>query len=193
MSRIDDLIRAHCPGGVKFHKLGEVAKVRRGVQLLEAERVPGPFPVVTASRTSGLTHNQSNFASGAITVTSHGAHAGHVNLWESPIWLANNVFLFEPDDQCVLGSFLYFALKNSEGRLHRTSQGGGVPYINARDLEGLTFQIPPLEVQREIVRVLDLFQSLEAELEAELEARRRQYAHYRDSLLDFTERGGSGG
>jgi type I restriction enzyme S subunit len=38
-----------------------------------------------------------------------------------------------------------------------------------------------------------LFQSLEAELEAELEARRRQYAHYRDSLLDFTERGGSGG
>jgi type I restriction enzyme S subunit len=33
---------------------------------------------------------------------------------------------------------------------------------------------------------LDLFQSLEAELEA----RRRQYAHYRDSLLDFTERGG---
>jgi len=30
-----------------------------------------------------------------------------------------------------------------------------------------------------------LFQSLEAELEAELEARRRQYAHYRDSLLSF--------
>jgi type I restriction enzyme S subunit len=40
-----------------------------------------------------------------------------------------------------------------------------------------------LEVQREIVRVLDLFQSLEAELEAELEARRRQYAHYADLIL----------
>ena len=45
--------------------------------------------------------------------------------------------------------------------------------------------VPPLDVQGEIVRVLDLFQSLEAELEAELEARRRQYAHYRDSLLAF--------
>jgi type I restriction enzyme S subunit len=37
--------------------------------------------------------------------------------------------------------------------------------------------VPPLEVQREIVRVLDTF--------AELEARKRQYAHYRDSLLAF--------
>ncbi len=45
--------------------------------------------------------------------------------------------------------------------------------------------LPPSEVQREIVQVLDLFQSLEAELEAELEARRRQYAHYRHSLLTF--------
>jgi type I restriction enzyme S subunit len=45
--------------------------------------------------------------------------------------------------------------------------------------------VPPIEVQREIVRVLDLFQSLEAELEAELEARRGQFAHYRESLMNF--------
>jgi type I restriction enzyme S subunit len=47
--------------------------------------------------------------------------------------------------------------------------------------------VPPLEVQREIVRVLDLFTTLEAELEAELEARGVQYAHYRDSLLAFRD------
>jgi type I restriction enzyme S subunit len=34
-----------------------------------------------------------------------------------------------------------------------------------------------------------LFTTLEAELEAELEARRRQYAHYRDTLLTFPEGG----
>jgi type I restriction enzyme S subunit len=38
-------------------------------------------------------------------------------------------------------------------------------------------------VQREIVKVLDTFTKLEAELEAELEARRRQYQYYRDALL----------
>lgn len=47
----------------------------------------------------------------------------------------------------------------------------------------LRVPVPPLEVQREIVRVLDQFTQLEAELEAELEARRRQYAHYRDAMI----------
>ena len=43
--------------------------------------------------------------------------------------------------------------------------------------------VPPLEIQEEIVRILDKFTQLEAELEAELEARRQQYEYYRDSLL----------
>lgn len=43
--------------------------------------------------------------------------------------------------------------------------------------------VPPVEVQEEIVRILDLFTTLEAELEAELEKRRLQYAHYRVKLL----------
>ena len=43
--------------------------------------------------------------------------------------------------------------------------------------------VPPLPVQEEIVRILDSFSSLEAELEAELEARKLQYTHYRDRLL----------
>lgn len=46
------------------------------------------------------------------------------------------------------------------------------------------FLIPvPLEVQRQIVKVLDTFTTLEAELEA----RRRQYQYYRDALLTFEE------
>jgi restriction endonuclease S subunit len=42
---------------------------------------------------------------------------------------------------------------------------------------------PPLAVQEEIVKILDTFTTLEAELEAELEARKKQYAYYRDALL----------
>ncbi len=47
--------------------------------------------------------------------------------------------------------------------------------------------IPPLEVQREIVRILDNFTELTAELTAELSARRKQYSYYRDRLLDFSD------
>jgi type I restriction enzyme S subunit len=45
--------------------------------------------------------------------------------------------------------------------------------------------VPPLPVQEEIVRILDKFTQLEAELEAELEARKKQYSHYRNALLSF--------
>ena len=44
---------------------------------------------------------------------------------------------------------------------------------------------PPIEVQYEIVRILDKFTQLEAELEAELDCRKRQYEFYRDQLLSF--------
>lgn len=49
----------------------------------------------------------------------------------------------------------------------------------------LRIPLPPLPVQREIVRILDNFTELTAELTAELAARRKQYEHYRDELLTF--------
>ena len=49
--------------------------------------------------------------------------------------------------------------------------------------------VPPLPVQREIVRILDDFTELTAELTAEftaeLAARQKQYEYYRDKLLTF--------
>ena len=49
------------------------------------------------------------------------------------------------------------------------------------------FPLPPLRVQARIVEILDKFTQLEAELEAELEARKKQYAYYRDQLLNFSQ------
>ncbi|MCO5210694.1 MAG: restriction endonuclease subunit S, partial [Caldilinea sp.] len=65
--------------------------------------------------------------------------------------------------------------------------GGAQPKLNQANLNSIPVPVPPLEVQREIVRVLDTFTTLEAELEAELEARRRQYQYYRDTLLGYAE------
>lgn len=69
---------------------------------------------------------------------------------------------------------------------------GGVPTINTVKVGGISIPVPPLPVQREIVRILDSFTSLEAELEAELEARRKQYKYYRDQLLSFKHLSGGG-
>lgn len=57
--------------------------------------------------------------------------------------------------------------------------------------------IPPLPVQKEIVKILDKLTELEATLEATLEAekilREKQYRYYRDKLLNFEESIGGGG
>lgn len=65
------------------------------------------------------------------------------------------------------------------------------------DMEGFrkfSFPIPcpenpekSLQIQAEIVRILDAFTSLTAELTAELTARKKQYNYYRDKLLSFED------
>ena len=87
--------------------------------------------------------------------------------------------------------FIAYWLQSPEffAQKKKLATGTKVIDVSAKALANVRIPIPPLEVQREIVRVLDLFTTLEAELEAELEARRRQYAHYRDTLLTFPDGG----
>jgi len=54
-------------------------------------------------------------------------------------------------------------------------------------LKKFKIPLPPLDIQKEIVKILDNFTQLEAELEAELEARMKQYEYYIDELLSFGE------
>ena len=68
----------------------------------------------------------------------------------------------------------------------------GNPKLMSNQMALVEIPIPPLTVQREIVRILDSFTSLEAELEAELEARHKQYKYYRDQLLSFKHLSGGG-
>ncbi|MDE1536197.1 restriction endonuclease subunit S [Actinotignum schaalii] len=61
--------------------------------------------------------------------------------------------------------------------------GTKVRRVSPQALSKIKIPVPPCEVQDEIVRILDTFTKMEAELEAELEARRMQYGHYRSSIF----------
>ena len=76
---------------------------------------------------------------------------------------------------------------NFHEQIRRSISSSKISSISTENLGKVRIPVPPLEIQREIVRVLDTFTKLEAELEAELEARRRQYQYYRDALLTFGE------
>uniref|UniRef100_UPI0027D966D7 restriction endonuclease subunit S n=1 Tax=uncultured Parolsenella sp. TaxID=2083008 RepID=UPI0027D966D7 len=61
--------------------------------------------------------------------------------------------------------------------------------LSAERIAQYEIPVPPLDEQRRIVSILDRFDALTTSLTdgipAEIEARRQQYEHYRDKLLDF--------
>jgi len=85
--------------------------------------------------------------------------------------------------------FYYFFLVDEWCKQHLVI--GNFPSVDVQQLISLPFPVPPLRVQARIVEILDKFTQLEAQLEAELqaelEARRKQYAYYRDQLLNFSQ------
>ncbi|EHD7836329.1 restriction endonuclease subunit S [Escherichia coli] len=74
------------------------------------------------------------------------------------------------------------------------NKSGGLSIIGIKKLSSYKFPIPcpdnpekSLAIQSEIVRILDKFTALTAELTAELTMRKKQYNYYRDQLLSFKE------
>ena len=112
------------------------------------------------------------------------------------VYLNSFCFGFRPNDLSLFDAgYLKYIFRSSAVRKQIIQTANGVTRFNiSKKLFGrIEIPVPPLPVQEEIVRILDSFSSLEAELEAELEARRKQYAHYRDQLLNFNTPENAGG
>lgn len=106
-----------------------------------------------------------------------------INWASGKIWVNNHAHVLQSNSEKISLRFAYFYLQTVN--ISSFITGGTQPKLNQKNLNKIPFPIPPLPVQDEIVRILDSFTQLEAELEAELEARRKQYEYYRDSLLSF--------
>ena len=102
---------------------------------------------------------------------------------DKPFWNVDTIFYTKIEDY-LLPKYLYYYICNCHIEKLNTSNAAR-PALTRTVLNNILIPVPPLPVQREIVRILDSFTSLEAELEAELEARRKQYEYYRDQLLSF--------
>lgn len=59
----------------------------------------------------------------------------------------------------------------------------GFASVDMKGLKAFEIPLPPLPIQSEIVKILDKFSALQAELEAELVYRKQQYEYYRDRLI----------
>jgi len=105
--------------------------------------------------------------------------------------LGPNAILVKSDK--VNMRFLYHIFLNNEfqNNLIKITSSTGQTKFNKTNFKELTVPIPPLPVQREIVRILDNFteltSELTSELTAELTARKKQYEYYREQLFNLNE------
>lgn len=81
----------------------------------------------------------------------------------------------------------YFQTEDFQKQKIKFITGAKVRRVSRDSLTKMTISLPSLKVQTEIVRILDAFAELTAELTAELVSRKQQYAYYRKHLLTFEE------
>ena len=189
MSKVDRLIDQLCPEGVNYVQLETIAELRRGTSITKKRTIEGDIPVVAGGRTAAYFHGEYNRDGETIVVAGSGAYAGYVSWWKGPIFVSD-AFSIKPDSDFINSRYCYHWLTSQQEELYSLKSGGGVPHVYAKDVGKLRIPVPPIEIQRAVVEILDNFTQLEAELEAELEARKQQYEYFRQKLLMEASVGG---
>ena len=217
MKNLETLIQELCPDGVEFVKLGDVCEIKGRIGFRGYTRKD-----LVSESEGAVTLSPSNIINGNI-VYDKCSYISWAKYEESPeimaevgdvvftktasvgktAYIENMPKEMTINPQLVLlkkfrgiSKYLAYILKTTyfQNEVKKITGVGSVPNVPQSSLAKIEIPLPPIEVQTEIVRILDKFTSLEAELETELEAeidcRKRQYEYYRDKLLSFNHEGG---
>lgn len=185
MSKINDLIKELCPNGVEYVKIEELVDYIQPAKYIVKNTnydIKYVVPVLTAGQTFilGYTNERDGIyyasADNPVIIFDDFTTSNHWVDFNFKVKSSAMKILISKTDN--LFKYIYYCISNIDY----------VPKEHSRQWIQVysQFQIPlpPLKVQEEIVRILDKFGELEAELEAELEERKSQYEFWREKLLN---------
>ena len=187
MSKLEELIQELCPDGVETFPLEECCNIldKKRKPVTKNSREKGEYPYYGANGVQDYVSDYI-FNGKFVLVGEDGSvitkSGTPVVTWaEGKIWVNNHAHVIEEKSGTML-RYLYFYIQTIDvtSLIH-----GNIPKLTGRDFRSLKIALPPLEIQREIVSILDNF----TELTAELTARKTQYTYYRDKLLANSYKG----
>lgn len=190
-SKIEQLLQKLCPNGVTYKALGEVCNIHDNQRrpITRANRVIGQYPYYGANGIQDYVADYI-FDGDYVLVGEDGSvitKAGTpIVTWASgKIWVNNHAHVISEKEGMVL-RFLFHYLQTVDIKhvVHGTP-----PKFTGTDFKKVPVPIPPIEIQKEIVNILDKFSEYTTELNtvlaAELTARKKQYECYRQALLEL--------
>lgn len=218
MSKLEELIADLCPDGVEYVSFGDICSIitkQTGFDYTNHIK----DSLIREKITDCLPYIQTKFFAGKIFDFKTDYYVPYhivekfpkITLDSRCILLSivgasiGNIGLFPGDRKCFLGGaicvakphesynvdylFYYLTSRDGQKQIFNKVKGAGQATVTIEDIRKFKVPIPPLPVQSEIVRILDNFKELAAELTekltAELTARKQQYEYYRDKLLNF--------
>nr|WP_223385331.1 restriction endonuclease subunit S [Faecalibacterium prausnitzii] len=205
MSKLDELLRELCPNGVEYKTLGEIAvDIYRGAGITRDQ--------VTAEGTPCVRYGEI-YTTYGVWFDKCVSHTDESKLLSKKYFEHGDILfaitgesvddiakccVYIGHEKCLAGGdivvlkhnqnpkYLSYALATTDARQQK-SKGkvkSKVVHSSVPAIREIKVPVPPIEVQCEIVRILDNFTNLTAELTAELTARKKQYDFYRDRLLE---------
>ena len=202
MSKLDELINTLCLDGVDYKKLIDICadiivpmrdrpKVFDGntpwcrIEDIEGQYFNGSLAKLGVSEKVIKEMNLKVFPAGTV-ICSCSASIGAYAINTQPL-ITNQTFIGLVCGNKIYNKFLLYYMETQTRKLQSLASTGTIPYISRQKFEDLIIPLPPLPVQREIVRILDSFTELTTELTAELTARKKQYEYYIKSLFNNAE------
>lgn len=205
MSNLEELIERLCPDGVEYKTLGDVATISRGGNFQKKDFTEQGKPCIhygqIYTRYGLFTDKTLTFINDECFAKQKYAEPNDIimavtsenieDICKCVAWLGTEKVAVSGHSAIIHHSLdpkylaYFFHSQHFFNQKRRLAHGTKVMEVTPDTLKSIKLPVPPLEVQREIVRILDNFTFLTAELAAELAARQKQYEYYRDLLLTF--------
>ena len=170
---------------VEWKKLGELCRIRTGKLNANAQEENGIYPFFTCDSKPYKINNYA-FDTEAILISGNGSQVGHLNYYKGKFNAYQRTYVLDDFHGHIFFILHYLKCRIRE-YIFEKSKKGSVPYITLPMLTDFLIPIPSISEQERIVGILDTFTASIDNIKVQIEQRRKQYEHYRNTLLTFNK------
>ena len=175
MSKLEDLINELCPNGVEYKKFKDVIRFINGRAYKQEELLSsGKYKVLRVGNFftsdswyySDLELDDEKYCNKGDLLYAWAASLGPKIWTEDKTIFHYHIWKLEFDEKILSKKYLYHFLRKDVDNIYSSLTHSTMPHVSMASMNEREIPVPPLPIQEEIVRILDNFTELTAELTA---------------------------